>query len=510
MGIVARPVAAAWLAAVVLAAGQLSGDARGNEVLAAACRGGAPADEPCRGALEQAAADDALALAEQWVASKRYAPALQVLEQLRRRQPWNTRVAQRLHEVRSLAEEAAWLARRSEGAAPPMPALPAAPIAPVAPAPFATGADLALVETRCTRLAGEAALAACDQVLAVRPRDARILAARGDLLLTLNRAAEAVVAYRAAAAQAPSPALAQKIALAEAIVRPAPLALDQQLLALARAQDQGLISRAEYERQRAALLQPPGPIATPSSAASASPDPAAFGRFHALVIGNNTYRHLDRLETAINDARAIGDVLRTHYAFEVRLLTDATRADIVEVLDEYRSRLEPGDNLLIYYAGHGWLDPEADKGFWLPVDAQQDKRTQWVSNDTVRDALRALKAKHVLVVADSCFSGALTRGATPRAGRSSDYLLRMSRLKARQVLSSGGLEPVADSTGGGHSPFAAALLDTLKGNQGVLDATSLFAELRRPVALRSDQVPQFADIRLAGHEGGDFLFVRRK
>jgi hypothetical protein len=42
------------------------------------------------------------------------------------------------------------------------------------------------------------------------------------------------------------------------------------------------------------------------------------------------------------------------------------------------------------------------------------------------------------------------------------------------------------------------------------DATSLFAELRRPVALRWDQVPQFADIRMAGHEGGDFLFVRRR
>ncbi|MFO1269836.1 MAG: caspase family protein, partial [Rubrivivax sp.] len=342
MVIVARPVAAAWLAGVVLAAGgPASGDARGSEVLAAACRGGAPAEEPCRGALEQAAADDALALAEQWVASKRYAPALQVLEQLRRRQPWNTRFAQRLHEVRSLAEEAAWLARRGEGAAPPIAAAPAAETAPLAAAPFATEADLALVETRCTRLAGEAALAACDQVLAVRPRDARILAARGDLLLTLNRAAEAVVAYRAAAAQAPSAALAQKIALAEAIVRPAPLALDQQLLALARAQDQGLISRAEYERQRAALLQPPGPVAVAGSAAGAPLDAAAFGRFHALVIGNNAYRHLDRLETAVNDARAIGDVLRAHYAFDVRLLTDATRADIVEVLDEYRSRLEP-------------------------------------------------------------------------------------------------------------------------------------------------------------------------
>lgn len=461
MNIAARPVTVAMLAAAVLAGAFVGAAARGSEVLAAACQRSAPADEPCRGALEQAAAGDVLALAEQWVAARRYAPAQQVLEQLRRRQPWDARVEQRLHEVRSLAEEAAWLARRRDDAA------------------SAAVGDLALVETRCTRLSGGEALAACDRVLLVRPGDARILTARGDLLLTLNRAPEALGAYRAAAARAPSPALAQKIALAEAIVRPVPLAQE-------------------------------GAASAASGAVPALPDAAAFGRFHALVIGNNAYRHLDRLETAINDARAIGDVLRAHYGFTVRLLTDATRAEIVEVLDEYRSRLEPADNLLIYYAGHGWLDPEADKGFWLPVDAHQDKRTQWVSNDTVRDALRALKAKHVLVVADSCFSGALTRGAAPRAGRGSDYLLRMSRLKARQVLSSGGLEPVADSAGGGHSPFAAALLETLKKNEGVLDATSLFAELRRPVALRSDQVPQFADIRMAGHEGGDFLFVRRR
>jgi uncharacterized caspase-like protein len=193
------------------------------------------------------------------------------------------------------------------------------------------------------------------------------------------------------------------------------------------------------------------------------------------------------------------------------VLADATRADIVEALDDYRNRLEPQDNLLIYYAGHGWLDTEADKGFWLPIDAHPDKRTQWVSNDTVRDALRALKAKHVLVVADSCFSGTLTRGLTTRsAQRSRDYLERMARLKARQVLTSGGLEPVADSSGSGHSPFAAALIGVLTANRNVLDATSLFGELRRPVALSSEQVPQFADIRLVGHQGGDFLFVPTK
>jgi uncharacterized caspase-like protein len=235
-----------------------------------------------------------------------------------------------------------------------------------------------------------------------------------------------------------------------------------------------------------------------------------FGRYHALVIGIDAYRHLDRLDTAINDARAIAALLSDDYKFDVTLLTDATRADIVDTLDDFRSRLRTTDNLLIYYAGHGWLDPEADKGFWLPIDARPDRRTQWVSNDTVRDTLRAIRAKHVLVVADSCFSGTLMRGADMRAGRTPEYIERMAQRKARQVLTSGGLEPVADSGGGGHSPFAAALINALRANRGVLDTTTLFSELRRPVALNSDQLPQFADIRMAGHEGGDFLFVRRK
>jgi tetratricopeptide (TPR) repeat protein len=485
----AQVLLAGLLVLLVFAGG---GAARASEALQQACRGEASLDEGCRGALERANTADVLALVERWVAARRFAPALQALEHLRGRQPWNARITERLHEVRSVADEAAWMARRE-----------------AATAASAAEADLTLVEARCTRLSGEEALAACDQVLRARPGDVRMLVARGDLLLMLGRAAEALQSYRAAAVREPSAALARKITLAEAAAQPAAPTLDQQLLALARALDQGLLTQAEYARQRAALLQ--SAAVAPAPAASAPVlDATVFGRYHALVIGNNAYRHMDRLETAINDARAVGQVLRTGYGFDVRVLTDTTRADIVEVLDEYRARLREGDNLLIYYAGHGWLDHEADKGFWLPVDAHPDKRTQWVSNDTVRDALRALKAKHVLVVADSCFSGTLTRGAAAkRTDRSAEYLQRMARLKARQVLTSGGLEPVADSGGGGHSPFAAALIEALRSNPGVLDATSLFSELRRPVALRSDQVPQFADIRMAGHEGGDFLFVRR-
>jgi len=73
------------------------------------------------------------------------------------------------------------------------------------------------------------------------------------------------------------------------------------------------------------------------------------------------------------------------------------------------------------------------------------------------------------------------------------------------------LEPVIDSGGkGGHSVFATAFIEALKANEKIIDGTELFTQIRRPVILNSDQTPEYADIRKAGHEGGDFLFVRWK
>ena len=60
---------------------------------------------------------------------------------------------------------------------------------------------------------------------------------------------------------------------------------------------------------------------------------------------------------------------------------------------------------------------------------------------------------------------------------------------------------------GDHSVFASALIDVLSENEAVLDATLLFSKIRRPVMLNSDQTPEYSDIRKAGHDGGDFLFV---
>ena len=104
-----------------------------------------------------------------------------------------------------------------------------------------------------------------------------------------------------------------------------------------------------------------------------------FGRYHALVIGINDYRHLPKLRTAVNDATAVANVLRKRYGFEVTLLLNPTRSDVIRGLDELRGELTERDNLLIYYAGHGVLDVEADMGFWQPVDAEEGTRANWIA-----------------------------------------------------------------------------------------------------------------------------------
>ncbi len=240
-----------------------------------------------------------------------------------------------------------------------------------------------------------------------------------------------------------------------------------------------------------------------------------FGSYRAVVIGNNKYQHLQKLETATQDARVVADILGKEYGFKVDLLIDATRQQIMESLYRMRAELQSNDNLLIYYAGHGVVDKDTGRGYWLPVDAVGDIPTQWVPTTDLTDVIKAMRAKHIMVVADSCYSGALVRSATAgiKSAQEQDvgqWVQRILAKRSRTVLSSGGLEPVMDGGGEGHSVFAKAFIDALRENDAVMDGQALFATIRRPIVLNSDQTPEYSDIRQAGHDGGDFLFVRRR
>ncbi|MBC7929037.1 MAG: TonB family protein [Rubrivivax sp.] len=239
-------------------------------------------------------------------------------------------------------------------------------------------------------------------------------------------------------------------------------------------------------------------------------------RYHALVIGNNMYKNIPRLKTAENDARAVEAILRENYGFQTKLLLNATRQQIFTALSQYRRELEADSNLVIYYAGHGINDKETDKAYWLPVDATREDNSNWISADDITSNIKAIPAKHVLIVSDSCYSGTLTRGLdmTPSvpAGRER-YLEKMMAKRSRMLMASGGNEPVADSGGAGnHSVFASALLRGLQQTEKhQFTAGELYREyVEESVAGRANQTPQYNYVGASGHDGGDFVFVRVK
>jgi TPR repeat protein len=247
---------------------------------------------------------------------------------------------------------------------------------------------------------------------------------------------------------------------------------------------------------------------------------AGLGEFYALVIGNSNYSQLENLDTAAADAKSIADVLSEKYAFKVKLLVDATRKDIIAALYDYTSILKPSDSFLIYYAGHGELDQRDSRGYWLPVDASRNNPGEWIEDQVITRYAAQFAARHVLIVADSCYSGAMTRNSSVRLTtrdpgdpeKEAQLFSALATLKSRTVLTSGGQQPVLSDGGGGHSVFARQLLDLLQRNDRVLDGTTLYNDLFNGVtqaAAQFDirQTPQYSQIADAGHGQGDFLFV---
>ena len=241
-----------------------------------------------------------------------------------------------------------------------------------------------------------------------------------------------------------------------------------------------------------------------------------FGKYTALIIGNNNYQHLPNLRTPHNDAREIGKVLNEQYGFHVELLLDAGRDEFMDKLNELRGRVGENDNLLIYYAGHGYFDKVAQKAYWQPVDAELDSDSKWIIVDSITSNIKRASSKHILIVADSCYSGTLTRGTmsemTTKNTLHERYIQKIYNKTSRTLMASGGNEPVADGGGGDHSVFAAVFLNALKSaDQKFFTAEDLFFNfIKEPVVGRAAQTPEYSTIRNSGHDGGDFVFYNGK
>jgi hypothetical protein len=232
-------------------------------------------------------------------------------------------------------------------------------------------------------------------------------------------------------------------------------------------------------------------------------------KYYGLIIGVNNYidRDIQDLDNPIKNAKSLYNVLLEHYTFEeenVTFIKDASREDIITALDELSEIITPNDNLLIFYAGHGWWDQEANNGYWLPTDAADDKKTDWFRNSALVDYLKEVKSKHTLLITDACFGGAIfkTRSAFSDAPKSIEMLYE---LKSRKAMTSGTLTEVPDE-----SAFSKYLVERLEQNEEkYLNSEQLFSSFRTAVINNSEALPQYGEIRNVGDEGGDFIFIKK-
>lgn len=232
-------------------------------------------------------------------------------------------------------------------------------------------------------------------------------------------------------------------------------------------------------------------------------------RYYALIVGVNEYPDpgIATLQNPVRDAASLAKTLVENYTFEasdIIFLKNPDRGQLIDELDKLARRVTKNDNLLIFYAGHGYFDTETEFGYWLPSDAKASSTGNWVANSQLKDYVAAIKSKHTLLIADACFGGSLFKVRKAFAD-ATDELNKVYDRKSRKAMTSGALTEVPDE-----SVFIKHLVQRLQENTlNYLSAEELFSSFKTAVMNTSPTVPQYGDIKGTGDEGGDFVFVRR-
>jgi hypothetical protein len=169
--------------------------------------------------------------------------------------------------------------------------------------------------------------------------------------------------------------------------------------------------------------------------------PAHAEKRVALVIGNNDYRNVPKLQKAVNDARTMGETLK-QLGFSVMVAENQTRQAFSETLLAFDKAVEPGDTAFFFYAGHGF--EIAGQNFLLPTDVpaategqEELVRDASVLADRIIERLQNKKARTAILVFDACRNNPFERPGT------------------RAVSGGGGLAPMTQLPEGVFSVFSA-------------------------------------------------------
>jgi uncharacterized caspase-like protein len=167
------------------------------------------------------------------------------------------------------------------------------------------------------------------------------------------------------------------------------------------------------------------------------------------------------LPNPANDARQIADVLKANGFASVRLVADATRANMIAALSAFQREADTADWAVIYYAGHGI--EIGGTNYLVPIEARlrddRDAQDEAIPMSRALDAI-ANARKLKLVILDAC--------------RDNPFLNQMKRVVATRSVTRGlaAIEPLgatlvvyaakdgetAEDGDGKNSPFAASLI----------------------------------------------------
>jgi len=241
-----------------------------------------------------------------------------------------------------------------------------------------------------------------------------------------------------------------------------------------------------------------------------------YNDYQALVVGIGDYKWWPNLPNAVNDAKEVAGKLKK-IGFKVKLVLDPTSREMKTVLNElaYKTGNKENRAVLFYYAGHGETETLADKskmGYIIPTDCPtivhnpMGFASHAISMRDIESASLRMKAKHVLMLFDSCFSGSLF--ALVRAVP--DDITEKSTLPVRQFITAGREdEQVPDK-----SMFKRCFLIGLDGHadltgDGYVTGSELGMYLSDKVVnyTHRRQHPQYGKINNPDLDQGDFIFA---
>jgi hypothetical protein len=132
----------------------------------------------------------------------------------------------------------------------------------------------------------------------------------------------------------------------------------------------------------------------------------------AIVIANENYQNVERVEDAANDGKIIAKYFTSALGIpqdQVMTYTDASYGNMIDALDRIKniSQAYRGSdyNVIFYYAGHGVPDEQSHEAFLLPTDGKPGSSAVNISLSKLYSTLGNLGASAVYVMLDACFSG---------------------------------------------------------------------------------------------------------